>query len=66
LVPQPSAVTISAWAQVHGLLRTVAVADDRLQPTAILRRDRNFDPCSHVQSMNLFGWSGDPLNGAIY
>jgi hypothetical protein len=48
------------------LLRTIAVADDDLQPAAIIGRDRNGDTCSHAHSMHRFGPSGNPLYGPIH
>jgi hypothetical protein len=50
----------------HMLLRAVTVPDDRLEPAHILRRDGNGDTCSHAESMNCFGSSGNPLNEPIH
>src|SRR5262245_17294433 len=36
------------------LLRRVAIADNRLKPPAILRRDLHDNSCSHDESMNSF------------
>ena len=44
------------------LLGRIAIRDDRPQPTAILRRDGDDDPCSHPKSLNRFGRFGNRPN----
>jgi hypothetical protein len=44
------------------LLRRIAVADNRLKPTAILRRDLHDNSCSHEESMNSFARFGNRPN----
>jgi hypothetical protein len=44
------------------LLQRVAIADNRLKLTAILRRDVHDDSCSHNESLNCFGDFGNRPN----
>jgi hypothetical protein len=44
------------------LLGRTAIRDDRLEPTAIFRRDGDDYPCSHAESLNCFGGFGNPPN----
>ena len=46
----------------YGKFIGVAVADNRLKPTAILRRDVHDNSCSNAESMNCFGQLGDRPN----
>src|SRR5215207_8053812 len=46
----------------HMLLCGIAITGDRLQAAAILRRDRDLDPCSHPNSMDRFAPNGNPPN----
>jgi hypothetical protein len=39
--------------------RRVAIADYRLELTAILRRDVHYNSCSHNESLNRFGHFGN-------
>ena len=40
------------------LLRSAAIGDNRLKPTAIFRRDVHDNSCSHNESLNCFGRFG--------
>jgi hypothetical protein len=44
------------------LLRRVAIANNRLKPTAIFRRNLHHDSCSHNESLNCFGHFGNRPN----
>jgi hypothetical protein len=44
------------------LLRSVAIADNRLKPTAISRRDLHHNSCSYNESLNRFGRFGNRPN----
>jgi len=44
------------------LLRSAAIGDDRLKPTAIFRRDVHDSSCSHNESLNCFGRFGNRPN----
>ncbi len=50
----------------HVLLRRAPIRNDRLKPTAIVRRDRHNDPCSHFQSMSWFGRFGNCPNASVH
>jgi hypothetical protein len=44
------------------LLRSAAIRNDRLKPTAIFRRDVHHNSCSHNESLNCFGRFGNRPN----
>jgi hypothetical protein len=62
VVPQPSAVARTILARQTCFLRRVAIAGNRLKPTAISRRDVHDNSCSHGESLNCFGHFGNRPN----
>ena len=44
-------------------LRVLAIPNNDLEPTAVLRCRYGRDPCSHSEGINRFTPSGNPLNG---